>query len=135
MEINPVKSPDIIIPSYNTTNSSQTANSGKSDVRDVANVSVKLTDSLEETTDKTDKKNKKEPQENEVQELTEAMNKFMTSINADLQFSMHQRTQRLMVQMVDSKDKKVLKEFPPKEFLDMVAKIRDYVGAILDKKI
>lgn len=135
MEINAIKSPDIIRPSYNnSSNASPVANSEKVDVKNSMNVSLKSVDSTEEAKDKTEKNGKKEPKEEQVKEMTEAMNKFMSSINADLQFSMHQRTQRLMVQMVDSKDR-VIKEFPPKEFLDMVAKIRDYVGAILDKKI
>lgn len=62
------------------------------------------------------------------------MNQMMTALNTDLRFSIHEKTNQLMVQMVDIKKDKVVKEFPPHEFLDMVAKIRDYVGMILDKK-
>lgn len=70
----------------------------------------------------------------EMRELTAALNKFFSSLNADLQFSIHEKTNSLMVQMVDPKKQQVIKEFPQHEFLDMVARIREYVGALLDKK-
>ncbi len=71
----------------------------------------------------------------EVRELTEALNKFMTSMNADLQFALHEKTKSLMVQLIDPKNQQVIKEFPQHEFLDMVARISEYVGALLDKKV
>jgi len=66
--------------------------------------------------------------------ITEAMNKFMEALNADLQFVLHEKTNRMMVKIVDIKTQKVLKEFPPHELLDTLAAISEYVGALLDKK-
>lgn len=71
----------------------------------------------------------------DITKRTNEMNQMMAALNTDLRFSVHDKTQQLMVQMVDSIKNKVIKEFPPHEFLDMVAKIRDYVGMILDKKV
>jgi flagellar protein FlaG len=70
----------------------------------------------------------------DTKQITETMNKFMQSLNADLQFSMHEKTQRIIVKLVDTKTSKVLKEFPPHELLDTLAAISEYVGALLDKK-
>ena len=55
--------------------------------------------------------------------------------NADLQFSYHEKTARMIVKLVDTKNNEVLREFPPKEFLDMVARIQEYLGALVDKKV
>lgn len=63
------------------------------------------------------------------------LNKIMQLVNADLRFTLHEETQRLIVQLVDSKDQKVLKEFPPHELLDTLAAIRNYIGVLLDKKV
>lgn len=71
----------------------------------------------------------------DTKQITETMNKFMQSLNADLQFSMHEKTHRMIVRLVDTKTSKVLKEFPPKELLDTLAAISEYVGALLDKKV
>ncbi len=70
----------------------------------------------------------------EAEQVTERMNKLMQLMNTDLQFSLHEKTKRLIVQMVDQRDGTVLKEFPPHELLDTIANIQEYVGMLLDKK-
>ncbi len=70
----------------------------------------------------------------EAEQVTDKMNKLMQLMNTDLQFSLHEKTQRLIVQMVDKRDGTVLKEFPPHELLDTIANIQEYVGLLLDKK-
>ncbi len=109
-----------------------TAESGEIDNSSAIYLQLKGGESATTQEKKTDEK--KLNKEN-LDLLTKTINKFMESFTADLRFSLHDRTHRLMVQMVDVKHDKVLKEFPPKEFLDMVANIRDCVGAILDKKV
>ena len=77
----------------------------------------------------------KDGKEKEVVENTvESLNKFMDLMTADIRFSMHQKSNRLMVQLVSVKDQSVLREYPSKEFLDMIANIRDFVGILTDKK-
>ncbi len=70
----------------------------------------------------------------DTKSLTEALNHFMALQGADLQFSYHEKTERMIVKLVDAKTNEVLREFPPKEFLDMVARIQEYLGALVDKK-
>ena len=79
-------------------------------------------------------KKEKKIDKKDLTPVTEAMNKFMEIMNANLEFSVHEKTHRLMVRLVDVKTNTILKEFPPHEFLDTIAKIQAYVGAILDKK-
>ena len=71
----------------------------------------------------------------EVTQMTEALNKFFQAMDANIRFTIHEKSNQLMVQVVDRANDKVLKEFPPSEFLDTIAAIRDYVGILLDKKI
>lgn len=66
--------------------------------------------------------------------ITETLNKFMAQWNANLQFALHKDTSLLMVKFVDLKNNKVLKEFPPEEYLDMIANIRKYIGTMVDEK-
>ncbi|MCO1601321.1 flagellar protein FlaG [Desulfosporosinus nitroreducens] len=93
---------------------------------DVADKSVTAT---------TDEKGKKPTDLQELTQKTEAMNKFIKAMDTNIQFKLHEGTNQLMVQVVDQDSDKVLKEFPPSEFLDTIAAIRDYVGILLDKKI
>lgn len=82
-----------------------------------------------------DDQGKEELTREDINKLTDHLNKFMTTINADLQFELHEETKRMMVRFVNKKDHQVIKEFPPKELLDTLAAIRDYVGLLLDKKV
>jgi len=70
----------------------------------------------------------------EISEITDQLNKFMQTINTELRFEIHEKTNRIMVQVVDFKENKVIKEFPPRELLDTLAAISDYIGVLLDKK-
>ena len=72
--------------------------------------------------------------EEELQTVTEDLSKLMQSLNTDIKFSIHKASGRMMVRVVDSKTQDVLKEFPPEELLDTIGAIREYVGALLDKK-
>ncbi|WP_434133577.1 flagellar protein FlaG [Sporomusa sphaeroides] len=72
--------------------------------------------------------------EQDIAKPTEDLNKIMQLVNADLKFEIHEKTQRLMVRLVDTKTDKVLKEFPPHELLDTLGAIREYIGILLDKK-
>lgn len=77
----------------------------------------------------------KQPNENDLQDITERLNDFMQTINTSIQFELHHETTTLMVQVVDSDTCKVIKEVPAHEFLDMVVKIRECIGAFLDEKV
>ncbi|TWH45238.1 flagellar protein FlaG [Sporomusa sp. KB1] len=70
-----------------------------------------------------------------LENITDGLNDFMQYLNTNLKFVLHQKTDRLIVQIVDIKSQKVLKEAPPREILDVVAKIHDLVGALIDQKI
>ena len=82
-----------------------------------------------------DKAFKKPTKLAEVQQMTEAMNQFVSAMDVNIQFTIHEKTKRLMVQVVDQANHKVIKEFPSREFLDTMAAIRSYIGLLLDKKI
>lgn len=72
--------------------------------------------------------------ENQAAKMTDEMNQFMAKLNTDIQFTVHEKTNRLMLQVVDKKNGEVLKEIPSQEMLDLIARISDYVGVLLDKK-
>ena len=71
--------------------------------------------------------------EEELKDITEELNNCMQAMNTDIGFLLHKETGTLIVQVEDVKTHKVLKEYPAREFLDRVARIRDCVGVFLDK--
>ena len=70
----------------------------------------------------------------QMEKVTTDLNDFMQSLNTHIEFSIHEKSGRVMVKVVDIKTHDVLKEFPPEKLLDAIGAIRDYVGVLLDKK-
>lgn len=68
----------------------------------------------------------------EVDDFNETVESFMVR---DLKFQLHRDSDRLFVQVIDVIHDEVISEMPPEEFLDMVAKIQDMVGIILDELV
>ncbi|WP_025321210.1 flagellar protein FlaG [Deferrisoma camini] len=76
----------------------------------------------------------REPSPEEVAQAVEAMNGFLKANNSHIQFALHDKLKQLMVEVVDNRTQEVIKTFPPKELLDLAAKIGEMVGALLDRK-
>ena len=75
----------------------------------------------------------REPGREEVEQVLEGINTFLKSDGNHIQFSMHQEAQRLMVQVIDNETQEVVRTFPPKELLDLAARIGEMVGTLIDQ--
>ena len=69
-----------------------------------------------------------------VEKVTDRLNDLMDTMDTNLHFKLHYKTDELMVQVYDEQNKKLLREWPPHEFLDMMAKIHELEGTLVDKK-
>ena len=54
--------------------------------------------------------------------------------NTEAVFGVHEKTNRVTIKMVDKDSKKVIKEFPPDKTLDMIAKVWELAGIMVDEK-
>ena len=70
------------------------------------------------------------------EQLKQAISKFNKSLNANTEavFGIHGKTQRVMIKIIDKDTKKVIKEFPPEKTLDMLAKMWEMAGILVDEK-
>lgn len=82
-----------------------------------------------------DEKKKKELSKEDVAAMSDALNKFMEQANCDIEFKYCQKLDRLTMQVVDRKTKEIIKEFPPKQMLDVLIGIKEWVGVLIDKKV
>lgn len=67
-----------------------------------------------------------------IKDAVEEMNKKMSSSEA--QFGIHEATNRVTIKIVDKKTKEVIKELPPEKTLDMIAKVWEMAGILVDEK-
>lgn len=55
--------------------------------------------------------------------------------NSEAVFGIHDATNRVTIKIVDKDTKKVLKEYPPEKTLDMIAKVWEMTGLLVDQKL
>lgn len=54
--------------------------------------------------------------------------------NSEAVFGVHDSTNRVTIKIVDKETKEVLKEYPPEKTLDMIAKVWELAGLLVDEK-
>ena len=71
--------------------------------------------------------------ENEaIKNAVDKLNKNM--FNSEAVFGIHEGTNRVTIKIVDKDTKKVIKELPPEKTLDMIAKMWEMAGILVDEK-
>ncbi len=71
----------------------------------------------------------------EVEKAADKLNRLMGLIEKRLEFSLHEKSNRVMVKVIDQKTGEVLDEIPPKKVLDMLSSLTDMIGVFVDKKV
>lgn len=64
----------------------------------------------------------------------EKANKAISFSNRQLEFSVHEKTKEIMVKVIDSETKEVIREIPPEKILDMVANLLEMAGILVDER-
>ncbi len=75
-----------------------------------------------------------EARKEKVEEAVDKLNQTAIIFDRSLKFQIHDGTKETMVSVIDKTTDKVIREIPSKEVLDLVSKMRDYLGMIFDKK-
>ncbi len=68
----------------------------------------------------------------QIKKAVEDINRKANSSEAI--FGVHEDTNRVTIKIVDKNTKEVIKEFPPEKTLDMIAKVWEMAGLMVDEK-
>ena len=68
----------------------------------------------------------------QIRKAVEQLNKNMR--NSEAVFGIHEKTNRVTIKIVDKETKEVIKEVPPEKTLDMIAKVWELAGILVDEK-
>ena len=74
------------------------------------------------------------PGEKQLIDAIEKANKGFQTTNTSLKFSIHEATKQILVKIIDSETKEVVREIPPEKILDMVAAMLERTGLFVDRK-
>lgn len=67
-----------------------------------------------------------------IRKAVEQLNKNLP--NSEAVFGIHDGTNRVTIKIVDKSTKEVIKEYPPEKTLDMIAKVWELAGILVDEK-
>lgn len=81
-----------------------------------------------------DKNEDKKFTEEELIHAIEEANKSVKFYDKKLEFSIHDKTKEIMVKVIDTTSNEVIREIPPEKILDMVAKMWELAGILVDEK-
>jgi flagellar protein FlaG len=71
----------------------------------------------------------------DMQKAIKTLNKLISPHHTNLHFAFHEKLDRYFVQIVDSDTHQVIKEIPPKKFLDAHAATLELLGFLVDKRV
>lgn len=64
----------------------------------------------------------------------EKANKVMINANRSMEFSIHEITKEIMVKVIDTETKEVVREIPSEKLVDLVANLMELAGLIVDER-
>ncbi len=80
-----------------------------------------------------EKEEKRTGQGSQLKNAVNEMNRQMKESEAI--FGIHEKTNRVTIKIVDKATKEVIKEYPPEQTLDMIAKVWEVAGILVDEKM
>ena len=79
-----------------------------------------------------DQRQEQQPSLDQIRKAVDDLNKKMA--NSEAIFGIHEKTNRVTIKIVDKKSKEVIKELPAEKTLDMIAKVWEMAGLMVDEK-
>lgn len=73
-----------------------------------------------------------QPSNEQIRKAVEQMSKNMA--HSEAVFGIHEGTNRVTIKIVDKDTKEVIKELPPEKTLDMIAKVWEMAGILVDER-
>ncbi|NLL06174.1 MAG: flagellar protein FlaG [Clostridiaceae bacterium] len=69
-----------------------------------------------------------------VTDAIEKANRAISITRTQMEFSIHEKTKEIMVKVINSDTKEVIREIPQEKILDMVAKMWEMAGILVDER-
>lgn len=82
--------------------------------------------------DNNDQSKDQQPSHEQIRKAVEQLNRNMQ--NTEAVFGIHEDTNRVTIKILDKSTKEVIKELPPEKTLDMIAKVWELAGLLVDER-
>ncbi len=68
-----------------------------------------------------------------INNLVDTLNSAAKSVNERVQFSFHDKTNRVVLRFINSDTNEVIREIPPKEMLRLLERMHELIGMFVDE--
>lgn len=75
------------------------------------------------------------PSEQELSEAVKRANRALEWAKRHFEYSVHDQTNTFVVKVIDSETDELIREIPPERLLDLVARLWEVAGLIVDEKV
>lgn len=103
----------------------------QNDVSDAGKVndSVNVSDQAATETEKVDMSSK------QLEMVAQQLQDFVGKMNKGLEFSVHQDSGRDVIKVIDKNNGDLIKQYPTEEVLDLVTKLSDATGSLINEEV
>jgi flagellar protein FlaG len=129
--------PAKIVPKQRTEMSSQEQSVGNMNITEVPGSVIKTEGSNQTGKDQSNGNNHNPNGATDQQiksAISRANSKIKTTHRTRCEFSYHEETKRISIKVFDNDTDKVIREIPPEETLDMLERMWDLAGILIDEK-
>lgn len=78
--------------------------------------------------------NSPQNQEDKIRKSVEEINRKAAAQNVEAKFGIHEGTNRVTIKIIDKETHEVIREVPPEKTLDMIAKLWEVAGLMVDER-
>lgn len=72
--------------------------------------------------------------EKDLKSAVDTANNVLFKNNSHLKFEIHEKTKEVLVSIVDNETGETLKEIPPRKIIDMINKLAEIAGVLVDER-
>ncbi|MDN5276741.1 MAG: flagellar protein FlaG [Clostridiales bacterium] len=71
----------------------------------------------------------------DIMQAVKQANKALEGTNRRFEYSIHEQTNTIVVKVIDTETNEVIREIPPEKILNLIAKLWELAGIIVDEKV
>ena len=74
------------------------------------------------------------PGTEDVRRMSRLLDKIVESLNWNIKVRIDESSDRIVTQIVDPEKNAVIKQIPPQELLEIMSRLKEFVGVLLDRE-
>lgn len=118
----------------NMNNNSDNENNIDASAQDLSKIGFEISLKNEKNSNDVDNKSKKKNSyRDKLVTAIEEANKKLMGVNKKFSYEVHDKTNKIIVKIMDANTGEIVKEIPPEKELDMIAKMKELVGILVDE--